>query len=81
MKHLVILLALAVLQIQSVAVATTVKKPAQKTQATQNVSNKTTAQVYKQDDNNYLLKYNIDDLEAAPWLNNGERVYKKEASK
>ena len=23
----------------------------------------------------YLLKYNIDDLEAAPWLHGGQRVY------
>lgn len=23
----------------------------------------------------YLLKYNIDDLEAAPWLHGGKRVY------
>ena len=28
-------------------------------------------------DSTYLLKYNIDDLEAAPWLNNGKRTYKK----
>jgi hypothetical protein len=34
--------------------------------------------VYKQDGNDYLLKYNIDDLEAAPWLNGGKRVYDNE---
>ena len=50
------------------------KKPAQKTQATKPVSQKTKdTNVYKQDGSDYLLKYNINDLESAPWLNNGKR--------
>ena len=84
MKKLVILMALVLVQTQLTvsAAATYNKKPAQKSQATKPVSNRTT-QVYKQDGSDYLLKYNIDDLEAAPWLNNGKRVYdgKKETSK
>lgn len=32
------------------------------------------SEVYKPDSgNSYILKYNIDDLESAPWLNNGKR--------
>ena len=35
---------------------------------------KQTVRPYSQkNDNDYLLKYNIDDLEAAPWLNGGKR--------
>ena len=34
------------------------------------------SKVYKESSGNtYLLKYNIDDLESAPWLNNGKRKY------
>lgn len=78
MKKFAILLALVLVQTQICAFAATAKskKPANKTQATKPVNyNQTTSQVYKQDGNDYLLKYNIDDLEAAPWLNNGKRVY------
>ncbi len=48
------------------------KKPAQHTKP---VSAKKPAQQTQSGkyDENYLLKYNIDDLEAAPWLNNGKR--------
>lgn len=77
MKKIAIILTALVFTQMSVfaASATYNKKPAQKNQV--NVSNKT-SQVYKQDGANYLLKYNINDLEAAPWLNNGKRVYKEE---
>ena len=79
MKNLILILAIlvSVSNLTVVAASTYDKKPAKKDNQV-NVSNKTT-QVYKQDGSNYLLKYNIDDLEAAPWLNNGKRVYKNEA--
>lgn len=80
MKKFAIILALMVfgVQISSVAVAANSKynkRPAQKkTQATKPVSQvKKDADVYKPDGSDYLLKYNIKDLEAAPWLNNGKR--------
>ncbi len=32
------------------------------------------SEVYKPNkDNNYILKYNVDDLESAPWNNGGKR--------
>ncbi len=35
------------------------------------------SKVYKKSSgNDYILKYNIDDLEAAPWINGGKRNYK-----
>jgi len=76
MKKLAILIALMLFQTQITAVAAQSynKKPAKKTQATKPVSNvKATNKVYTQDGSDYLLKYNINDLEAAPWLNNGKR--------
>ena len=77
MKKLAIILALMLFQTQIAAVAANAKKnkkPAQKTQATKPVSQKTKdTNVYKQDGSDYLLKYNINDLESAPWLNNGKR--------
>lgn len=78
MKKFAILIALLLLQTQITASAASNrnynKKPAQKTQATKPVSNvKTTDKVYTQDGSDYLLKYNINDLESAPWLNNGKR--------
>lgn len=77
MKNLAIILALMLFQTQIAAVAANAnynKKPAQKTQATKPVSQKTKdTNVYKQDGSDYLLKYNINDLESAPWLNNGKR--------
>ena len=74
MKKLALILALLLVSSQVTAVAYT-KKAAAKTQK---VSQKSDVQVYKQDGNDYLLKYNIDDLEAAPWLNGGKRVYDNE---
>ncbi|MBD5402051.1 hypothetical protein HDR58_04550 [bacterium] len=47
------------------------KKPAQKTQAVNQTKQNNSS--VKQQDDNYLLKYNINDLEAAPWLNGGKR--------
>lgn len=77
MKKVAILLALLVLQIQVTAVAAAnsnySKKPAQKTKATKPVSNVKANDGYKQDGSDYLLKYNINDLESAPWLNGGKR--------
>ena len=77
MKKLAIILALMLFQTQIAAVAANAnynKKPAPKTQATKPVSQKTKdTNVYKQDGSDYLLKYNINDLESAPWLNNGKR--------
>ena len=77
MKKLAIILALMLFQTQIAAVAANAnynKKPAQKTQATKPVSQKTKdTNVYKQDGSDYLLKYNINDLESAPWLNKEKR--------
>lgn len=77
MKKIAIVMALLLLQTQIItygASANYNKKPAKKTQATKPVSNvRATDKVYTQDGNDYLLKYNINDLEAAPWLNNGKR--------
>lgn len=77
MKKLAIILALMLFQTQIAAVAASAnynKKPAQKTQATKPVSQKSKdSDVYKQDGSDYLLKYNINDLESAPWLNDGKR--------
>lgn len=75
MKKIVIIMALLLLQTQiAVTAATnsaTVKKPVQAktTQVKQTTQVKTNAA--KGDE--YLLKYNINDLEAAPWLNGGKR--------
>ena len=34
------------------------------------------SKVYKESSgNHYILKYNVDDLESAPWLNGGKRKY------
>lgn len=86
MKKIVILAALLLVQTQVMAApantnATYNKRPAQRTQQqTQQINNqKQTAQQQQKPvtDNtysaDYLLKYNIDDLEAAPWLNGGKR--------
>lgn len=81
MKKLALILALVLVSTQLSAVAATTynKKAAKQASATKNVSNKKSdVQVYKQDGNDYLLKYNIDDLEAAPWINGGKRVYDNE---
>ena len=81
MKKLAIVLALILVQTQVLAVEATnnanvVKKPAQQVQATQQQAqqqSKTPSQVQK--DEQYLLKDNIRDLEAAPWLHGGKRSY------
>ena len=77
MKRFAILLALLILQAPITASAAAAnnnynKKPAQKTQ---NVSKQTPAkqQAAPAKNDEYLLKYNINDLEAAPWLNGGKR--------
>lgn len=74
MKKIAIILALMLFQTQLVVSAATTsakynKKPAQKTQV-KKVNNQ---KAQPANDSNYLLKYNIDDLEAAPWLNGGKR--------
>jgi hypothetical protein len=74
MKKLALILALLLVSSQVTAVAYTKKAAAR----TQKVNQKSDVQVYKQDGNDYLLKYNIDDLEAAPWINGGKRVYDNE---
>ncbi len=79
MKKLAIILALMLVQTQVLAAEATnnakvEKKPAQQVQQPQQVSQqKTPSQVQK--DEEYLLKYNIRDLEAAPWLHGGKRSY------
>lgn len=78
MKKFAIIIALMLFGTQISAVAAAAnsnynKKPAQKTQATKPVNQKTTKDPYKPDGSDYLLKYNINDLEAAPWLNGGNR--------
>lgn len=81
MKKLAIILALMLVQTQVLAAeatnnASVEKKPAQQVQATQQQAKQQTkspSQVQK--DEEYLLKYNIRDLEAAPWLHGGKRSY------
>ena len=74
MKKFAIIMALLLFETQlTVGAATTYanynKKPAQKTQ----VKKVNTQKVQPAKENDYLLKYNINDLEAAPWLNGGKR--------
>lgn len=79
MKKVAIIMALLLFQTQVLAAATNAnynKKPAQKTQTQQvnqvkQQTQKPAASVSKEDD--FLLKYNINDLESAPWLNDGKR--------
>ena len=80
MKKIAIILALMLIQTQVLAAEATnnanvEKKPAQQVQQTQQQTSqqKTPSQVQK--DEEYLLKYNIRDLEAAPWLHGGKRSY------
>ena len=80
MKKIAIILALMLIQTQVLAAEATnnaniEKKPAQQVQQTQQQASqqKTPSQVQK--DEEYLLKYNIRDLEAAPWLHGGKRSY------
>lgn len=79
MKKVAIIMALLLFQTQVLAASTNAnynKKPAQKTQTKQvnqvkQQTPKPAASVTKEDD--FLLKYNINDLESAPWLNDGKR--------
>lgn len=80
MKKLAIILALMLVQTQVLAAeatnnASVEKKPAQQVQATQQQATQTKTPSQVQKDEEYLLKYNIRDLEAAPWLHGGKRSY------
>lgn len=80
MKKLAIILALMLVQTQVLAAEATnnanvEKKPAQQVQATQQQAKQTKTPSQVQKDEEYLLKYNIRDLEAAPWLHGGKRSY------
>ena len=80
MKKLAIVLALMLVQTQVLAAeatnnASVEKKPAQQVQATQQQAKQTKTPSQVQKDEEYLLKYNIRDLEAAPWLHGGQRSY------
>lgn len=80
MKKLAIILALILVQTQVLAAeainnANVEKKPAQQVQATQQQAKQTKTPSQVQKDEEYLLKYNIRDLEAAPWLHGGKRSY------
>ena len=80
MKKLAIILALMLVQTQVLAAEVTnnanvEKKPAQQVQATQQQAKQTKTPSQVQKDEEYLLKYNIRDLEAAPWLHGGKRSY------
>lgn len=80
MKKLAIILALMLVQTQVLATEATnnanvEKKPAQQVQATQQQAKQTKTPSQVQKDEEYLLKYNIRDLEAAPWLHGGKRSY------
>ena len=80
MKKFAILLALLLVQAPMTVSAASNNvnynnKPVQqKVNYTKQQPVKQTIRPYSQkNDNDYLLKYNIDDLEAAPWLNGGKR--------
>ena len=86
MKKLAIIIALMLVQTHITAVAANEnfkKQPANKQvnqQAKQQVKDVKPATQAKQQatpkkDDEYLLKYNIRDLEAAPWLHGGKRSY------
>lgn len=77
MKKIAILLTFMLFQTQIIAGAEQVnanydKKPAQQPQATSQ-TNQATQVKQQPKEEEYLLKYNINDLEAAPWLNGGNR--------
>lgn len=76
MKKLAIFMALLLFQTQLSVYAAAKKKPvAKKTvKVVQQQPKQPTQKLYSvYDDSNYLLKYNIDDLDAAPWKNGGKR--------
>lgn len=79
MKKFAVLLALLLIQAPIMAGAATTnanynynKKPVQQKPAVKQPVKQTVKQ-NQDNDNDYLLKYNINDLEAAPWLNGGKR--------
>lgn len=77
MKRFALFLTLAIVltQVQTFA-ATANKKPAQKPAAKSSTAVRTNNnQAYPTSGNDFLLKYNVDDLEAAPWINGGKRIY------
>ncbi len=77
MKKFALLITLAMLMTQVQTIAAVTKQPAKKTTTT----NSSTAvrtnnnKAYPTSGDDFLLKYNVDDLEAAPWLNGGKRIY------
>lgn len=78
MKKVAIIIALMLFQAQIIAGAAAVnanvnKRPAQKAQQTKSTQVKQPVKTNVSKDDDYLLKYNINDLEAAPWLNGGKR--------
>ena len=77
MKKLAIIIALTMIQTQAFAAAeTAVKSENAKPQVkTEKPATEQKQQVQTQKDEEYLLKYNIRDLEAAPWLHDGKRSY------
>jgi uncharacterized protein YdeI (BOF family) len=80
MKKLAIVLALMLIPTQVLAAEATnnanvEKKPAQQVQQPQQQASQQKTPSQAQKDEEYLLKYNIRDLEAAPWLHGGKRSY------
>lgn len=77
MKRFALFIALTVFLTQVSTFAATTKKPAQKPAAkTSSTAVRTNNnQAYPTSGSDYLLKYNVDDLEAAPWINGGKRIY------
>ena len=73
-KFAILIITMMFFQTQLSVCAATKKysKPRAKAKVpTQKKTNEKLYNVY--DDSDYLLKYNIDDLDSAPWKNNGKR--------
>jgi len=79
MKSLAIIIALLLIQTTIVANANTTTNNSAEPVIIRQTSEQPTEvkQTPSKNDysDDYLLKYNIDDLEAAPWLHGGKRVY------
>ncbi|MBE7712706.1 MAG: hypothetical protein E7Z87_03075 [Cyanobacteria bacterium SIG26] len=79
MKNLAIIIALLLIQTTIVANANTTTNNSAEPVIIRQTSEQPTEvkQTPSKNDysDDYLLKYNIDDLEAAPWLHGGKRVY------
>lgn len=79
---IILTLVLAMVQIQTFAAESSYNKKAAQKQTTASTQSSSTAvrtndnKAYPTSGSDYLWKYNIDDLEAAPWLHGGQRVYK-----